>query len=97
LDISSGLPNPTWEVDGIEAEQLAAALARARPSVSGAPPLDGLGYRGLIVRRDGDVWTIGAGEVAHGGRRYRDDGLETALLRTLPAGLRARYGAVLPG
>lgn len=72
-------------MSGAEAEALAAALTDAPPDVRPASRAEGLGYRGLIVRRGGETWRIGGGAV-----------LEAAFLRTMPADLRARYGAALP-
>lgn len=80
---------------GAQASDLLARLhAVGAPTASATP--GGVGYRGLIVRCAADVWRVGGGVIEHDGRRSRDDGVEAALLATLPDGLRRRFGAVLP-
>ncbi|WP_372784563.1 hypothetical protein [Phenylobacterium sp.] len=98
----SGGPNPRWEVTGARAADLLARLIAASgetwPAAGGPPP--GLGYRGLVVRETGapntGPWRLSSGAVEHDGVRRRDDGLEAALLATLPPELKVRFGSVLP-
>lgn len=50
-DLYSGRPNPTWNLDGPGADAVAACLrTAATTSARVAPPTDGLGFRGLVVR-----------------------------------------------
>jgi hypothetical protein len=53
LDIFSGRPNPIWQIEGAEAEDLARRLRAAPPvppaAATPAPPPD-LGYRGFVLR-----------------------------------------------
>ena len=58
-DLYSGRPNPTWNLDGPGADAVAECLrTAATTSARVAPPTDGLGFRGLVVRGitvEGDV------------------------------------------
>jgi len=67
LDIFSGRPNPTWQLAGAAAEDLARRL-RAAPAVTPAAPRPvappDLGYRGFVLRPEA------AGEAEHETRVY---------------------------
>ncbi len=92
LLVFSGRPNPEWDVEGGEADELRQAVdgTTAREETN-APPLGGLGYQGFELQeatpkgRDFEVVTVFKGVVtARGGgktRHWRDtSGLESRLL-----------------
>jgi hypothetical protein len=55
LDIFSGRPNPSWEVDDAEAAEILSEAQGAEDLVGGEDGGDGkLGFRGLIVEAGGD-------------------------------------------
>lgn len=49
LDALSGRPNPTWQLDAVQASELLALLADL-PAAAPRPPA-GLGYRGFLVHQ----------------------------------------------
>jgi prephenate dehydrogenase len=54
LDAFSGRPNPRWELTGSEAAEFTKRLHDLKPSRNRAEAFEGLGYRGFIVRTDGE-------------------------------------------
>lgn len=48
VDITSGLPSPTWELTSSEVEELAQILKDLSPEAF-TPFFDGLGYRGFVI------------------------------------------------
>jgi hypothetical protein len=91
LDIFSGVPNPTWTLTPVEAEELLRRLAALPPAPPGA--LSGhLGYRGVILTLTEGVETQlvrvqrGLGVISSRGtdsyRRDADRALERWLLDT---------------
>ena len=54
IDIFSGRPNPSFELEGAEASEAIRRLkpaARLRKQDAGLPPEPTLGYRGLVVEQ----------------------------------------------
>ena len=62
IDVYSGRPAPEWTLTPAETEELVSLLATL-PS-SGAPPVVGLGYRGVLVRIP---WESGVATLRAGG------------------------------
>jgi hypothetical protein len=54
LDAFSGRPNPRWELSSEQAAEYSARFRALRPAPSPASSSDALGYRGFIVRTNGD-------------------------------------------
>jgi hypothetical protein len=57
IDVFSGRPNPSIELDNLEAAQLMERLALARllePGEPDLPPEPTLGYRGVIIEQTGE-------------------------------------------
>jgi hypothetical protein len=48
IDMFSGRPNPTWELEPTEADHLRSAIGRLRPCPEAQPP-EALGYRGFVL------------------------------------------------
>lgn len=48
-DLFSGRPNPSWTAGPAEVRAIAALLAGLAPSVEAAEPVEGLGYRGMVL------------------------------------------------
>jgi hypothetical protein len=87
LDLFSGRPNPTWELDDLEARQLQRLIEIPPPTHLPPPESPGLGYRGFQVSlgdRSYRVW--GTYVVAAPGdhRADPDRTVETFLLDHLP-------------
>jgi hypothetical protein len=100
LDIFSGRPNPTWELD----EQAARTLRELHQELWGVderpPEPPGLGYRGFVYTLNGRSWRAFNGWVFAPDRTTLDDGrtIERLLVRSLPdeyAELRSRLQAEL--
>jgi hypothetical protein len=49
LDIFSGRPNPTWELDDSEVDQLLGLMAQRSQEAGRGFDIGGLGYRGFIL------------------------------------------------
>jgi hypothetical protein len=54
LDAFSGLPNPVWELPASLANNILTRLRALRPAPQRVGAGDGLGYRGFVIRPNGD-------------------------------------------
>lgn len=52
LDIFSGRPNPTWDLDPDDTQKILEILSTLAPSQFPPAKNDGLGYRGFVLRPD---------------------------------------------
>jgi hypothetical protein len=95
LEIFSGRPDPSWELEAARTAELLHKLQALSPAQERTlPPAPGLGYRGLHVSLSdgahGKVVEIRNGRIAFAGRILRDENraLERWLLDTAPPQLR---------
>ncbi|MCA8882118.1 MAG: hypothetical protein KDA73_19670 [Rhodobacteraceae bacterium] len=59
LDLFSGRPNPGWTLTAAEGAELEAMTASLPIMVKPPPRFDGLGYRGIVVRKPADPgWSL---------------------------------------
>jgi hypothetical protein len=87
LDVFSGRPNPSWELDDLEAEQLHQLIESHPPTHLPLPEAPGLGYRGFRVSLGGRSYRVwGTFVVAAPGDHRADPErtVETFLLDHLP-------------
>ena len=93
LDAFSGQPNPRWDLAPADGEAFLTALRALRPERAGARAPDGLGYRGIVVRTNGEEIRLYRGMVfaRRGGRvdvfADPERALERGLIRSAPAPL----------
>ena len=77
VDLFSGRPNPTFELEPDEAERIRRLLGSLPPAPEGATPAEppALGYRGLHVQGNdlGGVYVYGPSVVDAGGARFDTD------------------------
>jgi hypothetical protein len=88
LDLFSGRPNPTWDLDHRSAQQLQQLIESLPPTHLPPPEPPGLGYRGFRVSvGDRSYWVWGSHVVVAPGdhRQDLDRKAETFLLDHLPA------------
>jgi hypothetical protein len=88
LDLFSGRPNPTWELDDRSAQQLAQLIESLPPTHLPPPEPPGLGYRGFRVSAGGRSYRVLGTHVALAPGDHRADpqrAVETFLLDHLPA------------
>lgn len=92
VDVYSGLPNPTWCLTPVQAEELRARLEGLQPALAPESELPGLGYRGILCTSE----EIGVGTLrvfrgvavgAAGPRQDPNRALERWLLDTAGAAL----------
>ncbi len=71
LDAFSGRPNPRWELSAEQASEYQTRFGALRPAASPSTGGDGLGYRGFIVRANGEEARFyrGIAVVHHSGRQ----------------------------
>ena len=95
LDLFSGRPNPVWTLSNADTTELERRLS-ALPKTSAKTLFDGLGYRGLIVRRSKEATAhVQNGVVAlasHESSTYLEDS-QRALERWLIATGKSAIGA----
>jgi hypothetical protein len=89
LDIFSGRPNPTWELDERASGRLREAHAALLQTTVPPPELPGLGYRGFVYRLDDVAWRAFRGSVSNGRRTLADPdrSIERLFAGWLPAEL----------
>ena len=98
LDIFSGRPNPSWELDEPSIRRLREVQRGLPEAPTSSPKPLGLGYRGFVYRLDGTSWralhgtVIGTGTTLHDPDRL----VERLLFDSLPPAfteLRGRIAA----
>ena len=98
IDIFSGRPNPSFELDQAATAQLLQLLDDTQRG-AGAAPRDGLGFRGFVVRIAGrpDIRVSGAAVVS-GAQELTDASraVERFLLSRMPDEQKRQFSDVLP-
>jgi hypothetical protein len=59
LDVFSGRPNPSWQLDGEARKKLVSLLGALAPAQTPAPEVPGLGYRGFTFGLGGPARAYG--------------------------------------
>jgi hypothetical protein len=98
LDVFSGRPNPVWQISAATAGDLLKRL-QSSPPATGSLVVPDLGYRGFILRIEGNMFRVFNGQiltVGSGHSQARAD--KTGIESELAAQARAKgYGAALGG
>jgi hypothetical protein len=105
VDVYSGRPNPSWQLNSMQARLLLRMLDGVeRPGRSGRScDLPGLGYRGLRVTiAEGErtsTWRVFDRCLDHDGRAFTDPRarVQAFLFRSTPPSLKSDLGSVLSG
>jgi hypothetical protein len=87
LDLFSGRPNPTWELDDRRAQELQNLIEGLPPTDLPPPEPPGLGYRGFRVVLGDRSYRVWGTHVAAGPGEHRGDphrAAETFLLDRVP-------------
>jgi hypothetical protein len=103
VDVYSGRPNPSWQLDAAQAHSLLRMLDDVQRSGRRRQPCvnPGLGYRGLtlrIVERAGTTnWRVFRHCLEHDGQAFDDAGarVQAFLLRSMPPSLKGDLAGVL--
>lgn len=89
LDVFSGRPNPTWQLDETQARDLTSRHRGLAETTDRPPEPPGLGYRGFLYSLDGNAWRAWKGFVSTQDRALADPA--RSVERTLLAGLPTEY------
>ncbi len=97
IDIFSGRPNPSFQLDQAATAELVKLLDNSKRG--GAAPRDGLGFRGFVVRIEGrpDIRVSGTAVVS-GADELTDPtrAVERFLLSKMPDDVKRQFSNVLP-
>jgi hypothetical protein len=98
IDIFSGRPNPSFQLDQAATAELLKLLDNSKRG-AGAAPRDGLGFRGFVVRIEGrpDIRVSGT-TVVSGAEELTDPtrAVERFLLSKMPDDVKRQFSDVLP-
>lgn len=99
IDLFSGRPNPSFELDPQATGELIGLIATMKRSQLTAAPQDGLGFRGFIVSVEGHPQLHVSGPaVSSGSEQFVDESrtIEKFLLSRIPPEQKRQFQDVLP-
>jgi hypothetical protein len=99
IDLFSGRPNPSFELDQSATHELLGLLGNMKRSQVKVPPGDGLGFRGFAVSVKGQPQVYVSGSVVSAGPQQFVDSsrmIERFLLSKMPEDQRRQFQDVLP-
>jgi hypothetical protein len=102
LDVFSGRPNPSWQLNAADIGEVINKLQQARQTHPVRRSEGKLGYRGVTLRINRgtqfDIWIINDGLILHEGTQLEDPNreIESLILHTMPKEIEDQVRGILP-